>query len=73
MEDSGICVGREEVHLELLCAPAVNPLCFHFTHNAVQWRGKLAGCLAVYTVCLRTVCACTCAHVGVGDAAQAAA
>lgn len=31
-----------EIHLQLLCAPAVNPLCFHSTYNAVQQRAKLA-------------------------------
>lgn len=66
VEDSGICVcGGREVHLELLCAPAVNPLCFHFTHTI---QCKWESWLAVYPVCLCTVCACR-----VGDALQAAA
>lgn len=77
MKDPVICVGREELHLELLCALAVSRLCFHFTHTHTHSQcrsveGK-AGLLAAYTVCLHTVCARTCTHVGVGDAVQAAA
>lgn len=47
VEDPGICEGREKILLEPLCAPAVNPLCFHITHGVVQWRGKLVDCLFI--------------------------
>lgn len=64
VEDCGIRVGRkeEEVCTQLLCAPAPNPLVFilHTRCSAAESRARLA----VSTVCLFTVHACTCDHVG---------